>query len=304
MTTTMTSRVPVHVIASTHTTRHLRWALLGLAHQSVAPASITLTCDTDDPALSECAAACAKELGLVIRHVRRPHQGREMLAQVRNNGIRALLESGLARDEDLLLMLDGDCVLAHDAVERHGTHGANADMVVAFRVDLTEAQTARADESRLARGELPVEPDAGQSAAIRRRHRRYLRQSLLRRVGLAKPHTPKPLGGHHAVRLGRMIEINGYDEQYHTWGTEDDDLGRRVYAAGGRSRVAVAEITCLHMYHPTRNPGVWKDRPNARRFAAGGPARCRHGLDHPLEQGPVEVTVLGDASAVPGGAGR
>ena len=139
----------------------------------------------------------------------------------------------------------------------------------------------------------PITPTEGQLRALGRRHRRYRRQQLLRMVGLTKRHKPKPLGGHHSVRLDACYAINGFDEEYHTWGTEDDDFGRRLYAAGGTPVVAVRDIVVFHQHHPTRAPGDWHARENAQLFGQRRPVRCRHGIESPLTQGTVEIISIG-----------
>jgi hypothetical protein len=96
--------------------------------------------------------------------------------------------------------------------------------------------------------------------------------------------------------------VNGFDEEFHTWGTEDDDFGRRVYAAGGTSVVAVRDIVVYHQHHPARSPVDWHDRPNARLFRKDRPIRCAHGIETPLPQDAVEVIPIepGSTGSGPG----
>jgi GT2 family glycosyltransferase len=224
----------------------------------------------------------------------------ERLSQVRNNAVRLLLERGVSRDARLVF-LDGDCVPQPDMVARHLSLGRRGDLVIAFRIDLTPAQTEAFDEAALLVGRPPISPTAAQLAELDRRHRRYRRQQMLRRLGLAKRHKPKPLGGHHSVTLAMCRAVNGFDEEFHTWGTEDDDFARRVYAAGGTSVVAVRDIVVYHQHHPARAPGEWHDRANARLFRQRRPTRCAHGIEAPLPQGAVErITIQPEAA----GSGR
>jgi hypothetical protein len=299
-----------HLIIPTHTTRWLRRTLIGVHRLIPPPDSVTVTSDTDRPDIHQVLQQAADELGLALTLVCRPHQGTERLSQVRNNAVRMLLERGVSPDARLIF-LDGDCVPQPDMVARHLGIGSRGDLVIAFRIDLTPAQTEAFDEDALLAGRPPITPTAGQLAALSRRHRRYCRQQLLRRLGLAKRHKPKPLGGHHSVPLAMCRAVNGFDEEFHTWGTEDDDFGRRVYAAGGTSVVAVRDIVVYHQHHPARAPDDWHDRPNAKLFRKGRPIRCTHGIETPLPQDAVEVIPLepgspgswrGGAHAAPGPA--
>ena len=281
----------------THTTRHLRLALMGLATQASRPASVIVPCDNDDEEIARLLAACAEEFALPIAHVRRPHLGTERLAQVRNNAIRYLLST----DPDpasRLLFLDGDCFAASDTVDLHLRAGDDHDLVVAYRINLTPQQTEGFDERRALEGESPVEVTREQVRLLEARHRRYERQLRLKRLGLVKAHKPKPLGGHHSVSLAAYRRVNGHDEEYHTWGTEDDDFGRRVYRSGGTCSLIVRQSRVLHLYHPTRAGPRWHDRENARRFARGGPVRCVSGLDSPRPQPEPEVLLFGASDRV------
>lgn len=294
----MSSLPPVHVIIPTHTDRYLDFVLVGLARQTVAPASITVTCDVVDERIDAMLRHCADWLGLTIRHVRRPHTGAERLAQVRNNAVRVLLDSGVTQGR--LLFLDGDTYPSDTCVERHARLGEGVDLVLPYRIYLTEQQTAKLDAGSILRGEHAVVPTATQLAQLDRLHSRYLMHQRLRRVRLAKSHKPKMLGGHHSVMLERYRAVNGHDEEYHTWGTEDDDFCRRVYQAGGTARVAVRDIFVYHLHHASRAPGDWFDRPNARRFLRRDlPVRCVKGLDSPLAQPPVQVDTIAP-TATPG----
>lgn len=285
----MSALPPVHVIIPTHLDRYLDFVLVGLARQTMAPASITVTCDVVDERIDEMVRRCADWLGMTIRHVRRPHTGTERLAQVRNNAVRALLDAGVC--DGRLLFLDGDTMPSDHCVQRHAALGCNVDLVLPYRIYLTQEQTDALDAGALLRGGMTIGPSAAQLAQLDRLHRRYLLHQRLRRWHLAKSHKPKMLGGHHSVSLAMYRQVNGHDEEYHTWGTEDDDFCRRVYRAGGTARIAVRDIIVFHLHHPTRAPRDWFDRPNAQRFLRRDlPLRCARGLDSPVEQGSVMVS--------------
>jgi GT2 family glycosyltransferase len=277
-----------HLVIPTHTPKWLCRTLAGVARQGTAPDSVTVTSDTDRPEIRRELERTADELGLALTLVCRPHQGTERLSQVRNNAVRMLLQRGVS-PEARLIFLDGDCVPKPDMVAGHVRLGRGGDLVIASRIDLTAEQTRAFDEAALREGRPPISPTAAQLEQLARRHRRYRRQQVLRRFGLTKRHKPKPLGGHHSVSLAMYRAVNGFDEEYHTWGTEDDDFARRVYAAGGTSVVAVRDIVVYHQHHPARAPGPWHDRANAKLFRQRRPTRCAHGIEAPLPQGTVAV---------------
>src|SRR5205085_9251119 len=133
---------------------------------------------------------------------------------VRNNGLRALAANGALGDSDPVLLLDGDTVLARDAIARHAALAAEGyELIIPFRVNLDEGKTARVSaEALLELARDPAGPTIAELAgaedelAMVSRERRYRRQLLLRKLvpgwaGLPKRHKPKILGGHHAVSV-------------------------------------------------------------------------------------------------------
>ncbi len=222
-----------HLIIPTHTTRWLRRTLMGVHRLAPPPHSVTVSSDTDRPDIREVLQHAADELGLAVTLVSRPHRGMERLSQVRNNAVRMLLERGVSRDARLVF-LDGDCVPQPDMVARHLSLGRQGDLVIAFRIDLTPAQTEVFEEGALLQGRPPISPTPARLAEPDRRYRRYRRQQMLRRLGLAKRHKPKPLGGHHSVTLAMCRAVNGFDEEFHTWGTRTTISPGACTPRGGR----------------------------------------------------------------------
>src|SRR5690606_33781595 len=127
--------------------RHLALCLASLARQQTPPATIVVTVDGDGPEVEAEARALWDRLGPSRRPAlvltMRPHGGVAQLNQVRNNGLRALDALGLA-DDDLIIVLDGDTMLGADAIARHlALAAAGADLIIPFRINLTEEATAR-----------------------------------------------------------------------------------------------------------------------------------------------------------------
>lgn len=285
--------MPLHVLISTHTTRHLRRTLLGLACQTRRPDSVVVSCDVDDRAIAELIEGCFAEFNLVGTVVQRPHTGGERLNQVRNNGLRALLLDGAA--DAAVVLLDGDVVLRSDALSLHEKLCSPRSLVLAYRHDLTEQQTESFDEQALRRGDDPIRTTQEQANRLAARAARYRRQLLWRRFGLGKPHKPKPLGGHMSFRLADAVAVNGFDERYGGYGRDDDDFGRRMYRSRCRPVMAIERIIAYHLFHPTRAPTDWGESSNARLFESGGPTRCEFGIVNPKPQPRTVSTVVRSA---------
>ena len=279
---------PLAVILPTHTDRHLRRTLLAVAASSRRPDLVVVSCDGDKPELEACVKGAAAEFALPIVLVTRPHSGRAMPAQVRNNGVRAAIAGGLSSDATLVF-LDGDSCPARDCFAAHERLCDGRAIVAAALLRMTPQQTEQFDEAAVKNGQPPAAITTEQWGELRTREKRYRRSVFWRRLGLAKSHKPKLIGGNFCVPLAMYIEINGMDEEFFGWGVEDDDMSRRMYAVGAKPAVGVLAAIAYHQWHPTRAPGEWGENQAAKRFAGQLPVRCVHGLENPLEQGTCRV---------------
>ncbi len=286
-----------HVLICTHTTRHLRRTLLGVAAQTPRPASVVVSIDNDKDEIRDLCAECSREMNLPMIVAWRPWPGEVRVGQVRNNGVRALLaRPGCdVAEDDWMHLLDGDSVMPPGMLAEAQRIWAGRTLVIGGRVLLTEDQTAAFDESRLASGRDPVELSAQQRTDVATRHARYLWQLRLKPFGFVKMHKPKVLGANHACTVGMYRKVGGYDETFLGAWREDDDFGRRVYLAGGRGRVAVTNVCVYHLWHPL-NPQKrenWSELPGNSTRPRHEPAwRPLAGLSTPAKQLQVQACRL------------
>lgn len=265
----------VFVVVCTHTTRHLGPCLASLVHQTIPPAGVVVSSDTQGdeiPALMRTVFGrlCDSRPPFPVLLTDRPHQGAARINQVRNNGVRALQTSFFPDDRDVIVILDGDTMLAGDAIARHAMLGACADLIIPYRINLTESECAALDpEALIERGpDALLRPTRAQQRELARLHRNYSIHLALARFGLTKPHKPKCLGGHHAASARIMRAVDGYDEAYEGYGFDDDDFSLRVHMLRPRVRVAIAvsDVLAWHLWHPTRAPQSPMESPDAGRF--------------------------------------
>lgn len=279
---------PVHVVIPTHLPRYLDIVLAGLARQTQRPASVIVTCDTDDPAigrvLEQWGARVNAEQG--VWWVRRASVGSERLCQVRNNAARHLAQAMGVKDGRILIM-DGDMLLADDCLAQHASFGAHADLVYPYRINVDGPTSRTLDARRILAGDQQLTLTDEQRRALRARERRYKRQRLMRRLRLGPLHKPKLLGGHFSADFALYLRLNGFDEHYQGWGFKDDEFAYRAARMKACVAVPVARMLAWHLYHQTRQPtGRMADLPTARRFAQRHqlPLVCEHGVRNPLPQ--------------------
>jgi GT2 family glycosyltransferase len=283
----------LHAIVTTHTVRGLRRTLLGVAHQRRRAESVTVACDNDRADVEAAVRAAAAEFSLRVRYVRRPFAGAARPAQTRNNAVRSLLADGVA-DGAFLVFLDGDCVPLHDTFERYAGAAARGDLVIGWRVYVTEPEQDRFDEEAVKAGREPLPGLVERHRkGLDRRQCRYRRQRIERWFRLGKSYKPKVLGGNHGIWLSTFRAVNGFDERFQGWGREDDDLGRRVYAIGGKPVLAVNSILVCHQDHPQRPKDDAASKQAHDLLSAPFTPRCEAGLDSPLAQSAPRVSWCG-----------
>ncbi len=280
-----------YVILGTHTTRHLRLTLMGVAIQRPRPATVIVSIDNDKEEIRELCRACSAEFDLPLVVAWRTWPGEVRVGQVRNNGVRALLSRSepAALADDWLHFLDGDSVAPPGMLSRSENVRVGKELLVGGRVLLTEEQTGAFDEVKLAHGAEPVAITPAQRADVASRHAKYTWQNRLKPFGVTKMHKPKVLGANHATTLAMFSKVDGYDETFLGAWREDDDFGRRVYLAGGRARVAVKDVCVYHLWHPL-NPQKrenWSELPEKQ--VGQTPWLPRAGLGTPSPQAELRV---------------
>ncbi len=314
------------LVIPTHTPRHLSTSLASLAWQTEPPDGVVVSCDVQDDAIDRAVEeAWPRVARTLLSHrrtppalwlVSRPHTGEARLNQVRNNGIRAILDRCAPSPRDTIVVLDGDTLLAPDAVHHHREAARQgADIVISYRINLDEGRTRLLDADEILRfacsGGMPaVLTQAAHHAApsLANRQERYETQHLRRQrfawlpfTQIVKPHKPKILGGHHAVSVRALLAVNGFDEMYTGYGYDDDDLTRRLYEVDSlRATIAVARILAFHLWHPSRAPESPTMTPGYQRFKRKDlPTRAEFGLDSPRPQGVIHVRSIGASLDAP-----
>jgi hypothetical protein len=300
----------VFVLIPTHTTRHLAGCLASLAHQTRPPDGVVVTCDNDLPEIAALLRSTWPRVqaragtATPIWHARRPHQGQAHLNQVRNNGIRTLMSHAGASGRDLVVIIDGDTMLAADAIARHAAiRDRGAELIIPYRILLSQAVTEGMDPERVLSSGVPEGEllTAEERARLEQRHRRYRRHLLLWKLGLGKKQKPKIIGGHHSFTLDLASRINGFDEDYIGYGFDDDDFSRRGNSLRPRTRIAIAvrEVMAYHLWHPVRAPQRQEDASGYARFSRTDlPLFAAHGLSSPRPQPPVVVETIASGNGV------
>lgn len=277
----------------THTHERIARSVMSMAAQTAKPDAVIVSCDGDSPTIQPEIVRAAAAINRPVTLVTRPHTGEARPAQTRNNAVRALQSRFALRDEDRLVFLDGDCMAPPGALAAHETALRGGHISLGWRIELTQAQTDRLTDQHALTGTIDALTDESQHAEVDRAARTHRRRNIQRVLNITKPHKPQVLGANFGVRAWVYRAVNGMDETYTGWGMEDDDLGRRIYALGGRPTLRLRECMVLHQFHPTRARGAWMDNDQARRIGTPFRTACDHGLSNPLPQSQPIIVELG-----------
>jgi GT2 family glycosyltransferase len=162
---------------------------------------------------------------------------------------------------------------------------------------LTRETTEHLTLEQVYRGEFCRAASEQERAKLNRMHRKARFYNLLRH-----PTKPKLFGGNVGIHRRDYERVNGYDENFHGWGCEDDDLRLRLRSVGIRIESILARTCTYHLWHPPgkTTPRNWRDGHNVRYLhRRDRPADCENGLSkYAWGDRPIEVTRWNDA--VPG----
>lgn len=232
---------------------------------------------SDDGSDEQCVRKMQEAFGglpFPVRYVRQAHHGYR-LAAARNNAIRVA-------GGEYLISLDCDILLLPEAIETHLRHARPGLFLAGSRALLSEGNAARAIAQSLSPRLLETLWEAADKSHLAAMQRRFRRNLLLRRLGIAAGHKPKILGCHFSLFRSDAERVNGFDERFVGWGLEDDDFARRLYKAGMRGRSVILEARALHLWHPSveSHASTIAESPNISYFRrANVPACCADGLN-------------------------
>lgn len=168
------------------------------------------------------------------------------LARNRNNGL-------LTSTGDYLIFIDDDLILHPLFITDHRHYAQEGCFYCGSRVRVGPMKTAvlmKDHRNRISFWEGDI-------------HSRLsaLRIPFLHKFITGPRYTPKRLRGCHMAFWKRdLVNINGFDERYTSWGGEDSDIALRMMHAGVKRINLKWAAICYHLYHPIE-PSDSKNNP-------------------------------------------
>lgn len=251
--------------------RHLKLCLDSLRTCSRDFDEVVVTDDGSAEETVERVRQMIKDYDFPVKHVWQPKQGFRAAA-ARNNGIRHA-------KGNYLVFLDCDFVVMPDTVKEHLKRRKAKRFVAGHCKYLDQHQSEILLESGISSNRVEDLYRSLPEGEIRKGHRRFIKRTLLMRLGLTR-HTKQSLGGHLSIHRTDIERVNGYDEHFVGWGGEDEDLGIRLVRAGVFGRSAIRYARVLHVWHPKElGEKHWRRGPNVAYFTnTQRPVFCKSGL--------------------------
>ena len=268
------------VISTYNQPKSLRKTLLGLLPQTTQDFEVVVADDGSDAQTAEVIAE-SPFASLSVRHVWHADTGFRLSA-IRNRAI-------ASSDADYLIFCDGDCVVRDDFIASHIRHARTGYFVAGGRINVPPAvhETFSDDDIRSNRV-FDVDFLSSREPNLGRYRGRLSRSPLQARCGDWLTWRYCVFNGSNTGVWREGLErVNGFDERFAGYGSEDRDLGVRLRNAGVRSMYRKYSLAMLHFDHPQAyldESIAQQNRQVFRRRWRDGTTRISQGLDTVLER--------------------
>jgi GT2 family glycosyltransferase len=249
-----TSRPEIAVLVSSfERPAHIQRVLASIAAQRGVHGAFEVVV-TDDGSRDETPRVVrqfAASASFPVRFVTHAHEGFH-IARCRNEGVHA-------STAPYLLFLDGDCMIPPDHLRTHLDCRRDGYALAGYHIYLNQSISQQITAQQATSGEYLRHVATFDKLEMRWRHLRSQIYTLFH-----SSTRPKLLGGNLGIARADYERINGYDEHFHGWGCEDDDLRMRLVASGTRVASIAWWTNTYHLWHPKTPsaPQSWRNGAN------------------------------------------
>ncbi|MPV86310.1 glycosyltransferase family 2 protein [Ostreibacterium oceani] len=249
--------------------------LNSIERQTKCPDEVIIADDGSGQVTRDCIEAFQASSALTIKPIWQADDEAQatQVARIRNKAI-------AAANTDLLIFIDGDCVLPNDFVANHYCLAKRGHLNAGNRVMLSTAQTNEFLQS------MPSEsmPSTDWRGQVTLTLPQKIKQLYLP-LGFFRDFFPRRWKGvktcNVAIFRQDLLAVNGFDEGFTGWGYEDSDLVIRLYRNGVKRRAARFSASVLHLWHAS-NIDTQKAEHNRQQLAqtlASNTIKVTQGID-------------------------
>ncbi|MCM0604881.1 MAG: glycosyltransferase [Xanthomonadaceae bacterium] len=240
----------VSVILSTfRMTKQLEMVLESLSRQTYRQFEVILCEDDENVETNEVVKKFKRTHPEVnLKHITQKNQGFRK-CRILNQGI--IQSSG-----DLLVFLDGDCVVHPGFINDHAKNYEPGFYLAGRRIDLEETVTKKLNVESVKKGFFDyINLDwiiARMNSQSDKLHRMLRVESPLLRKLLQLNKVTDLKGCNFSVSKTDILAINGFDESYEGYGREDTDVELRLKNLGLKIKSLRGLALQFHLWHPRR----------------------------------------------------
>ncbi|USD65152.1 glycosyltransferase [Vibrio sp. SCSIO 43136] len=214
----------------------LEQVMKSIAKQSTQDFEVIIAEDADDQETVEFVKRWQQKLPMPLKHASQPDNGFQR-AKCINNGVK--LASG-----ELLVFIDGDCVLHPQYMHEYISAHRENICLYGRRVNLSEGLTQEVinQDKPLSLINILLSRSSRKEDGI------YFPTSVIKR--------PRRGITGHSIGISRAVleKVNGFDEDFTSYGAEETDLENRLEKLGGIEFVSLRmRALQYHLWHPTRS---------------------------------------------------
>jgi glycosyltransferase involved in cell wall biosynthesis len=208
-----------------------------VAQQNILPVEVVIADDGSGEETTKLIEKFQKDFPVPVKHVWHPDEGFRAAA-IRNKGIALCTQ-------DYIVQIDGDIIIHPKFIQDHIEMQKPGYFIVGSRVMLSPEQTKRL----LQQGSVDFKKLSREKFAFNGLRNRFLRNQLARLYKIKGRHQFYAKGANLAFYKEDMVRINGYNEAFVGWGSEDRDVAIRLMNAGVKKLSIKMGAVCYHLYH-------------------------------------------------------
>ena len=266
------------IISTYNAPRVLRLCLYGFVAQKDADFEIVIADDGSDDRTKQALAHTDFDVLRDRNHLK--HVWHEdtgfRLSAIRNLAINST-------DADYLIFIDGDCIPRDDYVASHQNQARPGYFMAGGRIDIPEAVHEKFQPDEISSNHVfDIENLIQKDASLAKYRWRLSRNNAARSIlNILTWRYCVFAGSNSAAWRKDLFMVNGFDESFPGYGSEDRDIGIRMRNAGIKSRYQKFSFCQLHLSHPRKyfDPAVNdRNRKVFRERRRDGTTAVAHGL--------------------------